>query len=236
VNTREPIEALLPISANDHWTTVKRFAGLSAGVGAAIALAVLALSYVRVRPDLDWIMPFVWVILATGIWLAFLVITQFLNSQWVLAQTFAEWLEWRESRRKVAEAAAQPVTIQTNNGVAVNNGTIVQNNYRIVTLRTERRLIEGIPEAALAFFIDQYEIRGWSQRAWVDQNMRLPGLNREVDYELWRQLVGLVEKVEGIPPVAPRTKIKPTAPLGEIKQRLLGPVGEVKVIPETDVD
>lgn len=240
--TVKRVDLAPPATSKEQWEATQNFALLSLGAGLLVALSVLAVTYFASVPALSWVVPAAWVIVALGLWLAFVTVTQFLNVQFVMTQAFGAWLDWQKTQREIAR---QTLNIETSinvsgagNTVAVNNApmqqTMVQENFRIVPLHTERRLVEGIPEPAIAFFVDQYDVRGWSQRAWIDQNIVLPSMNQVVDYDVWRQLVGLIERVEGVPPIQPRQKIKPVLPLDAIKRRLLGPGGEPQVTPQTD--
>jgi hypothetical protein len=228
VNLRDTVDVTSPVSTTEISDTTWQFAQFALGTGGLIALSILSVAYIGRFPELSWLVPVGWAISGLGLWLAFVGVTQFLNAQYVMMETFSQWQLWQETRRRITEAAARPMTIQTNvdargvgNAVAVHNTPIVQENIRIVPVHTPHKLIDGIPEAALAFFIDQYEIRSWSQRDWVDQGIRLPGMKEPVDYDIWRQLIGEIEKVEGIPPVKERVKIKPILPLETIKRKLL---------------
>lgn len=220
----------VPVNSGEFTNTTWKFFALTLAGGLTFALAVLGLSYVALEPALGWLVPFTAVILALGAWLSFVAATQFLNMQHVMMESFVQWRAWQETQR---DLVMQSTHVQTNTSIQVSGeGNLVafnnmpqvmpvQEHVRLVPVHTPSKLIDGIPAPTLAFFIDQYNVRGWGQRAWVDQGIRLPGLKEPVNYDIWRMLVGELEKIEGIPPVKPRTKIQPILPLETIKHKLI---------------
>lgn len=167
-----------------------------------------------------------WGLLGGSLVIAISLVSALLDARWILIESVAAELDEREAERQALSGGKTTINKTQidargmGNAVEVNNAPVEK--IRLVQVRTAGKLIEGIPAPALAFFIDQYDVRGWSQRAWIDQGIRLPGMKEPVDYDTWRQLVGILEKVEAIPPVQPRQKIKPIIPLETIKQKALG--------------
>lgn len=158
------------------------------------------------------------------------------NARWMLVETIAAQVEKSRAEAHRIEAEADAIsggssvinqqihTTATGKAKVAINAPVMQENIRLVPVSAPGgKLIEGLPAPAICFFIDQYDVRGWSQRAWVDCGMRIPGLSEPVGYDTWRQLVGVIEKVGGCPPVRERTKIKPLLDLQVIKAKALGP-------------
>lgn len=172
-------------------------------------------------------------ILAAGILGASFAVYDGLNvAGWILVNQIASKIarEAAETERIRAEAAAiqggtaviqnTQVNAKGRAQVAISQ-PIIQENTRLIPVRTPHKLIDDIPVPAIAFFVDQYDIRGWTQRAWVKQGLRVPGLDREMDYDTWRQMVTLIEKVGGCAPVNQGSKVKAILPLDVIRQKLL---------------
>lgn len=215
-------------------------AGASLGLGATtLALAPLAgavgvMIFAWPFPNVLLLGLFAGAVLIARIWLSAAA-----DVRWIVVEPVAAWIDRQEAEAELLRGGNAVInnTNVTASGkakVAVN-APVMQERVHLVQVNTPGRLIEDIPAPALAFFVDQYKVRGWSQRAWVDQGIRLPGMDRAVDYETWRQCLGLIERVGGVPPIEARRKITPILDLDTIKRKALASGAQADVIDSTAV-
>ncbi|MBI4785847.1 MAG: hypothetical protein HY782_02235 [Chloroflexi bacterium] len=164
------------------------------------------------------------ILLSAGLVIAGVLILSLKTSQAMLTDLVASHLDRVDGRHDRITLTQTHVDARgVGNNVEVNHAPVEKiENTRILVMHKPYPQVEGLPKPALAFFIDQFPIRGWGEREWVDTGMRLPGMKDEVNYDTWRQMPAAIEKVEGIAPVRPRHKIKPILPLETIKRKLLG--------------
>lgn len=163
---------------------------------------------------------------AAGLVIAFAWLSAIQDVRWIIVESVAAELDRHEAERQALQGGRAVIQHTQVDARGIGNQIAVQQTpqetIRLVPFHSARKLIDGIPAPAIAFFVDQYEVRGWSQREWVDRGIRLPGMKEPVDYDTWRSLLGILEKVEAIPPVRERTKIKPILDLDVIKHKALG--------------
>lgn len=163
---------------------------------------------------------------AGGLVIVFAWLSAIQDVRWMLVETVGLELDAREAEREALQGGRAMIQHTQVDARGIGNQIAVQQvpqeTIRLVPFHSARKLIDGLPPAAIAFFVDQYPIRGWSQREWVDRGIRLPGMKDVCDYDTWRALLGILEKVEAIPPVRERVKIKPILDLDVIKRKALG--------------
>lgn len=164
--------------------------------------------------------------LLCSIIVAFVLLASVFYAQRIIAETVSAALDYRDAEREALQGGRALIQHTQVDARGIGNQIAVQQapqeTIRLVPFHSARKLIDGLPPAAIAFFIDQYPVRGWSQREWVDRGIRLPGMKEPVDYDTWRNLLSILEKVEAIPPVRERVKVSPILDLDVIKHKALG--------------
>lgn len=161
----------------EHLAIAKDFAKAFALVGGAAVIFTSSLAFAVSSNAPAWLVLSFFTAFGFAAIIALSIVRALVYARHTLTVLLYEWQQWQEHAREIARISAERLTSVNvkgrSNVVAVNSAGQAVENIRLVGLNVNRptRIVDGVDERDLVYFVERIFVRGHSKRAWLGEQL-----------------------------------------------------------------